>query len=217
MHPRVPLLAGLVSSLLACGGLLGDGPPENSCDQDAALDAEDKAEQLRRLGDFAGAEALLVERLTADPGDARARRLLGDVNFTRGQRFAQRWKENLGWALEAYAQSLAVDPTSCLTWGRYAAAAVAASENEALAPTREQIDALPLEQGWELCPSNALLEIELLRKPTQQEYDIVRRRLEASAASGQILAEAAPWQVQAIERMGFDAVEYQKLFVRPEP
>ncbi len=198
---------------LGCTGLFGDG--EGSFAEEAVLDAADPVEAMRERGDFAGAESVLRERLNANPEDARSWRLYGDLCFSRGQRYHQRWKENLAWAREYYTRSLTVDPTSCVTWGRLSVAIVAASENETIATPREELDALPLARGWESCPSAALAEIELQRTPTDDEFAAA-----ASATSGgefEVRAAAAPWQLEALRRVGLETLKWRPAYVAPEP
>lgn len=213
-RPQFIALAAAAGGVLACSGLLGDDGPSFS--EEAKLDAGDEAEQARLRGDFAGAEAILRRRLEADPDDPRAWRLLGDVNFTRGQRFVQKWKENLGWAVDAYTRAVEIDPTSCLAWGRLAATVVAAGENETTQVPRERLDALPLDAGWQSCPGATLLELELRRVPSADEVGAVRRKLSWDAAEAEVLATAAPWMRDAVGRVDLSGMEWREVLPRPE-
>ena len=198
---RAPALV-LALTTLACGGLF-PAPPDKVGEEGRA-DATDAVEQMRLAGDYAGAEAELSRRLKANPQDARAWRMLGDVNFTRGQYYQQKWKDNLGWAWDAYSGSIALDPTSCLTWGRLAFVAAAAAENPQTAIPRQKLDELPLEQGWAQCPGPALLEIEFRRTPTDAETSAARRSRASDVSEGAVLAAAAPWMAQVC-RTGIQA------------
>ena len=208
MRPRSALLAILTPTILACAGLIGS--PDRDLQEAAARDAGDEAEQARRLGDFAGAEAILERRLAADPNDARSWRLLGDVNLTRGQRFQERWKENLGWAIDAYEKAVALAPDRCLPWSRLAAAAVGAAENEATRLDRARLDALPLARGWTHCAGPALLALELQRAPTPAELAAVTA-LPADASATDRQVAAAPWMAEAVRRIDLAAIEWAPL------
>jgi hypothetical protein len=195
------LTAAVLLCSLACGGLFAGPDPVAA---EAELDAADSAEQKRLRGDYDGAENELKRRLAANPQDARAWRLLGDVNFTRGQYYRERWTKNLGWAWDAYSSAVNVDPTSCLTWGRLAAVSLALSDNDEFQITREQIEALPLDQGWERCKGATMLELEFHRRPAQQPDSLAG------------LAEAAPWMVSAVVRLDLRDVGWKEVLARPE-
>jgi hypothetical protein len=210
MHGRwrgVGVVGGVALSL-ACGGLAGDFGRE------AALDAGDEAERARLAGDFAGAEAILQRRLQADPSDARSWRLLGDVNLTRGQRFTERWKENLGWALDAYEEAVRREPTSCLIWGRIAAVVVGASENEAIAIPAARIEALPLDRGWASCAGPAMLSLVHQRLPTAAA--LASANVPPDASEADRMAKAAPWLVEAVARTEL-SIAWEPLLSPPEP
>lgn len=214
-HPAALAAAGLTLAFaLACGGA---DPGSAEAEAEAALDADDPAELARQAFNFQEAERILNQRLTADPGDARSWRLLGDVNWTRGQRYRERWKENLGWAREKYVHSLTVDPTNCVTWGRLATAVVAAQENELTRATPEELLGLPLEQGWEACGSAPLLALAFAREPTASQLDEARRKVGYNSTWGELQAAAAPWQVEAVQRAARLDREWKKLLVRPTP
>ena len=123
---RVLTVPFLFALSLACSGLFSK---PDVVMEEAQIDAADSAEQKRQRGDYEGAEAELRRRLNQNPQDARAWRLLGDVNFTRGQYYQQKWKENLGWSWDYYTNAVTIDPGSCLTWGRLAAVATIAADN----------------------------------------------------------------------------------------
>lgn len=215
--------AGLVSVALVggvglgCSGLVGGGE-DPGFEGEAALDAADEAELARRAGDFVGAEAILKRRLATAPDDARSWRLLGDVNLNRGQRFPQRWKENLGWAVDAYLTAVTKDPRSCVAWGRLAAAVVGSAENEATEVPREVLDGLPLDQGWGAClGSAAMAELELHRLPTDAELTAAAGRLDADASTYERRAAAAPWMVTAIHRLDLGDVAWRRILIDREP
>jgi hypothetical protein len=193
--------AAVAFALLGCGGLFSGPDPVA---QEAELDAGDSAEQKRLRGDYEGAEKELKRRLNVNPRDARAWRLLGDVHFTRGQYYREKWSTNLGWAWDAYTSAVNVDPTSCLTWGRLAATAIAVSENPEFAIPRDQLDALPLEAGWEACQGATLLELEFRRVP------------EPRPESLRELAGAAPWMVSAVVRQDHSSLSWKEVLARPE-
>lgn len=196
-----PLLTAVVATAcLACGGLFA-GPDPVALEGE--LDAADSAEQKRLRGDYDGAEKELKRRLNANPQDARAWRLLGDVNFTRGQYYQERWTINLRKAWDAYGSAVNVDSGSCLTWGRLAATALALSENEERV-TKDQIDALPLDQGWEKCKGATMLELEFLRTPSPVPGTLAD------------LAQAAPWMVQGVVRLDLGDVEWKEVLARPD-
>ena len=194
---------GVVAGSLACAGLGAD-----ELEQQAAIDQDDPAEQARLAGDFTGAEALLQQRLRADPNDARSWRLLGDVNLTRGQRYPERWKENLGWALDAYEKAVRLDPASCAAWGRLAAVVIGASENEAIAVPRARLESLPLSKGWEACAGPALLSLVFQRQPTAAELVGDDENSEVDR-----MAAAAPWLVDAVGRVDLSGLDFAT--VRP--
>ena len=163
---------------LACGGL---GTP------DAQLDP---AEILRRGGDYAGAIALLEERLEANPEDAASWRLMGDVRLSRGQAYADRWKQNLKGALNAWAQSAGLAPENCGTWSRLAAGYAIAAPGEdtraALAAIAELPDTDPA------CASGVRLALEVMSTPTDDAWQAAREALPAGASDPEILASAHP-------------------------
>lgn len=193
-------LAAVLSVGLACGGLFRGPDPVAA---EAELDAADSAEQKRLRGDYEGAEKELKRRLNANPQDARAWRLLGDVHFTRGQYYREKWANNLQWAWDAYTSAVNVDPSSCLTWGRLAATALAVSENPDLAVQRSALDALPLERGWASCPGATLLELEFRRQPDPRPGSLHE------------LAAAAPWMVSAVVRTDLDDLGWKEVLARP--
>ncbi|MCA9495079.1 MAG: hypothetical protein KC621_34360 [Myxococcales bacterium] len=197
---------------LACGGLLG---PPDKVEVEGRIDEGDAAEQMRLKGDYAGAEADLRRRLQANPQDARAWRLLGDVNFTRGQYYQQKWKDNLLWAWEAYTGAIAIDPTSCLTWGRLAFVAAAAAENPQTAISREALDELPFEDGWTHCGGSTMLDLEFRREPTEAERSAARRGQSADAPEATLLAAAAPWMPAAVQKATLTNVQWQEVLPRP--
>jgi hypothetical protein len=203
----------VLGSSLACSGLLGGR--EAALLREAELDAADEAERARLQGDFDGAEAILRRRLSADANDARGWRLLGDVNLTRGQRFQQRWKENLGWAIEAYERSVKLDPSNCMAWGRLSAAVLSAAENDEVRVARERLDALPLAKGWSACPGAALLQLELERKPTSAE--LASARVPEDAGNLQRLAAAAPHMVAAVQKLDLSQLAWVSHLSWPEP
>lgn len=185
---------------LACSGLLPVAPSEDAGDEAVAALARE---------DFAGAEAILNRRLEADPKDARSARILGDVNLIRGQRFQEKWKENLGWAIDAYVLSVKNDPASCPTWGRLAGALVAAADNPATAVPRSTLDALPLAAGWAACPGAALLEVEWHRRPTEAELGAADLYLTGEASETERLAAAAPWIADGVRKVDLSGVDWQ--------
>jgi len=215
--PRLALLGSGLALSLACGGLLGDDAVSPDAAAEAAVDETDPAEAARRAGNYQEAERILNKRLSADNTDARSWRLLGDVNFTRGQRYRDRWKENLGWAREKYANALAVDPTNCITWNRMAVALSAAAQNEQIAATPEEIDALPLAEGWDACRGPAMAAIEFAKQATDVQYDEARKQTGYRGTWGEVQAVAAPWQVAAMQRVTNADLEWKDLLVRPEP
>ncbi|MEQ1503940.1 MAG: CPBP family intramembrane glutamic endopeptidase [Myxococcota bacterium] len=162
-------IAAGVAAVLGCAGL-GPGGSVG----DAAVDAGDEAEIARVAGDFTGAEAILNRRLKADPRDARSWRLLGDVDVSRGQRFPERWKENLGWAIEAYASAVTLAPTDCRAWGRLAVAVVAAAENPATAVPPETVAGWPLAAGIDACPGAPALQLALASTVEPAGSEVVR-------------------------------------------
>jgi hypothetical protein len=206
--------ASVLGFVLACSGS-DDVSAEAAAE--AALDAEDPAEVARRAANYAEAERLLNMRLNADPNDARSWRLLGDVNFSRGQRYREKWQNNLVWAREKYTHSLTVDPTNCVTWGRLATAVVAAAENEVTRATPEELLGLPLADGWEACGGAPLLALEMAREPNDSQLTAARRELTSSATWGELQAAAAPWQKQAIDQAARADRDWRDLLVRPEP
>ena len=203
-----------VLASLACGG---NDPISADAAAEAALDQEDPAELARRAANYQEAERLLNQRLTEDPNDARSWRLLGDVNFSRGQRYRERWKENLQWAREKYTHALTVDPTNCVTWGRLATTVVAAQENENTRAPVSELLALPLDQGWEHCGSAPMLALAFAREPSVEERDTARRQATNQAPWGEVEALAAPWKVEAVQRASKAERDWRKLLVRPEP
>jgi hypothetical protein len=197
---RAVTVGAVALALLGCGGLF---PSPDPVAEEAELDAADSAEQKRLRGDYEGAEKELKRRLHANPNDARAWRLLGDVHFTRGQYYREKWSVNLGWAWDAYASAVTVDPRSCLSWGRLAATALAVSENPDLAIPREKLDALPLEAGWDACQGATLLELEFRRVPDPRP------------GSWKETATAAPWMVQAVVRQDLEGLSWKEVLARP--
>ena len=214
-HRAAALCVGVtIGFILACSGtdtVSADAAAE------AALDAEDPAEVARKAANYQEAERLLNIRLNEDPSDARSWRLLGDVNFSRGQRYRERWKENLGWAREKYTHALTVDPTNCVTWGRLATAVVAAQENDATRAPAEELLGLPLEQGWEHCTGAPMMALAFAREPSDGQRDAARRELTSGATWGELQAAAAPWQATAVQRASKPDRDWRKLLVRPEP
>lgn len=208
---RTPLAAISLSLLLACSGLFGG--QDAALKREAAIDAADEAEQARLRGDFDGAEAILKRRLAADPKDARAWRLLGDVNLTRGQRFQERWKENLGWAIDAYERSIQIDPLNCMTWGRLAASALSASENELTVLPRARLESWPLQKGWGACSGAVMLQIDLLRTPS--EGDLAKTDSDAPRLAR--LAAAAPHMAEAFRRIDVEDLVWEQSVSWPDP
>lgn len=213
MTPRARSGAVLAVALvlsLACGGAtpIPEGPK---------TDPDDPAELARLAGDFAGAEAMLKERLRADNTDAATWRLLGDVNLSRGKAYQQRWMKNLKWARESYAGAVAVDPEDCLSWGRLAATLLMASANEQTAASADELDELPLDIGWEVCGGAALLQIEELRRPSPEAVDAARRTLGSKGTPYTALAAAAPNLVAAYERVDVSKVQWKQAYDRPAP
>ena len=202
-----------VLASLACGG---NDPISADAAAEAALDQEDPAELARRAANYQEAERLLNQRLTEDPNDARSWRLLGDVNFSRGQRYRERWKENLGWAREKYTHALTVDPTNCVTWGRLATTVVAAQENELTRASNEELLSLPLDQGWEHCGGAPMVALAFARVPDTDQLDAAQRQATNRAPWGEVQALAAPWQVEAVQRATKADRDWRKLLVRPE-
>jgi hypothetical protein len=203
----------VLGNSLACSGLLGGR--EAALQREAELDAADEAERARLQGDFDGAEAILRRRLAATPDDARGWRLLGDVNLTRGQRFQQRWKENLGWAVDAYEKSVKLEPTNCMAWGRLSAAVLSASENEEIRVATERLAALPLEEGWSACAGATLLQLELERRPTSAQ--LASAPVPDDAGALQRLAAAAPTMPAAVRRLDLSALIWESELSWPAP
>jgi hypothetical protein len=201
--------------ILACGGL--QGGPSADASAEAALDAEDPAEVARKAANYQQAETILNARLNANNADARSWRLLGDVNYSRGQRYGDVWKENLGRAREKYANALRVDPENCVTWGRMATALVAAQENEATRAAPDEIAALPLAEGWAACGGPVMVAVEFARQPTADELAAARRQADRSAGWAGLQAAAAPWQVAAMQRGAVADLDWTTRLVRPEP
>lgn len=210
---RLMCLLTTMSILLACSGLLGDGR-EAALLREAELDAADEAEKARLEGDFDRAESMLRRRLAQSPDDVRSWRLLGDVNLTRGQRYQQRWKENLAWALDAWEKAVRLDPGNCAAWGRLAAGVVSAAENDATVVPRDRLASLPLQKGWASCAGATLLQIELEREPTAAE--LASASVPEGAGALQRLAAAAPWMADGVRKLPLDELVWESRLPWPD-
>lgn len=201
---------GLVN--LACSGLL---PGARDAAVVQAPDVIEAAEAALAEADYTGAEAILNARLKEAPDDAHTWRMLGDVNLVRGQHYKERWKENLGWAVDAYAAAVKHAPEDCAAWARLGAVVISAAENPATKVPREVLDALPLDAGGAACPAAGLLAVEFARAPSPDELDAVARRIGAEASGPEALAVAAPWMAAASRRYDAAAVEWGPGCERP--
>jgi len=98
-----------------------------------------------------------------------------------------------------------------------AVAITAASLNEQIAATPEEIDALPLAQGWDACRGPSMAAIAFAKLPTEAQLDDARKATGYRGTWGEVQAAAAPWQVTAMQRIGNTDLGWKDLLVRPEP
>ncbi|MEZ4238082.1 MAG: hypothetical protein R3F59_18435 [Myxococcota bacterium] len=138
------------------------------------------------------------------------------MNLSRGQRYQQRWKENLGWAVDAYEKAVRLAPGSCQTWGRLAATVVSAAENDEVRVPRSRIEAWPLERGWKKCPGAAMFTLAFARAPSPAE--LAAAKLDAEASEADRLAAAAPWTRAAVQQADLGSLTgWLPLFELPPP
>jgi len=199
----------VVTSLwtLACGGIGGGGDPG----------AADPAQVLLDERNYAGAESNLKERIAANPGDALAWRLLGDVSFVRGQDFKQKWKENLSKATEAYVGAVSADPKRCRAWSRLAIVAQARAAQEETATPPEIFENLPWEDGWSNCPGPALLALAENWIPTEENLDKAYEQAGKRATVYDVTPLARPQLVKAYELLDYTDLSWKEGFDRPKP
>ncbi len=94
---------------------------------------------------------------------------------------------------------------------------MAAQQNDTIAPTTEEIDALPLAEGWDACRGPALLAIEFAKMASQEQWDEANKQTGYRGTWGEVQAVAAPWQVTAMQRASSGERQWKDLIVRPEP
>jgi len=191
---------------LACGGLGGGDPG-----------ATDPAQLLIDARDYPGAEKNLRARLEADPKDALAWRLHGDVSFVRGKDFRQRWKENLVKATDSYAEAVRADPARCRAWNRLATVVQARAAQDETRVPGEVLDALPWDQGWSACPGAALLALAENRLPTEAELDAAYAKAGKGASAYDVVRFAQPERIRAHEVLDYTGLSWKPAFERPEP
>jgi len=192
------LCGGLV---LACGGLGGDQGTKPG--RKVNPDREDLAEIARLNREYSVAEAMLKDRIRKNPQDHHAHRMLGDVNLTRGQDYRKKWKENLARAYDSYAEAVALKPEECDYWARLATVVSMSYANEQTHVPRTSLESLPIDLGWENCASPAMLEFELAKDATAEEYEAAMRKEKNEWAA---LNLAAPWLHDGFSRVPLDQV-----------
>ena len=190
---------------LACGGLGGGADPG----------AMDPAQLLLEQRDYAGAEANLRARVEADPQDALAWRLLGDVSFVRGKDFKPRWKENLTKATTSYAKAIQADPSQCRTWSRLATVVQARSAQDETRVANTLLDGLPWDEGWSECPGAALLALAENRTPSEEELDAAYEKAGKGASIYEVIPIAQPQLARAHEVLDYTGLSWKAGFERP--
>ncbi|MCB9674081.1 MAG: hypothetical protein H6737_03140 [Alphaproteobacteria bacterium] len=189
--------------LLACSGLGGSQGTKPGVKVNP--DREDPAEIARLSREYSVAEAILKDRIRKNPEDHHAHRLLGDVNLMRGQDYQKKWKENLARAFDSYAQAVSLQPKNCSYWSRLASVVAMSYPNDQTRIPRTSLERLPTDIGWENCASAAMLEVELGKDATPQEFEAAEK---ATKSVWDALNMAAPWLQDAFARVPLDHVSW---------
>ncbi|MBN2800178.1 MAG: hypothetical protein JXX28_13645 [Deltaproteobacteria bacterium] len=177
----------------------------------------DPAELLRQQGDFLRAEDMINARIEANPQDAEAYKILGDIKVSRGQAFRKKWDKNLGKAVEAYTKAVVIEPSNCTYWGRVAFVVSAAAESPETQLSGEALDQLPLEQGWFDCPGAALLAIEEARPLAEGAMAQAQRSLGADATRYQLEALTHPKLVEGYKKVPLAQLPWKEPAEELEP